>query len=164
MLALSLLLCSIFAFQATVYLLTRNTSLRPISAFLSFLQPLLIPAILLLTLNLYSSESRPTLPTSSQLAFVWNFLRKAPRWWEVVLRTSSPLFVILEGMSTLLCIQALSRYSRRKIDESRSPDVLQLALLAGSALIYVGCAYFLWEVCLVFVKLELLSKWSLISA
>ncbi|KAM0752698.1 ICE2-domain-containing protein [Meredithblackwellia eburnea MCA 4105] len=144
MLALSLLLSVTFAFQATVHLVTRNTRLRPLSRTLTILQPLLIPIILLITLNIYSG-SHPPLPTTSQLSFVWSILRQLPGWWETALRTSSPLFVILEGMSTLLCIQALSRFSMRKIQQSASPDLLQLVFLIASALVYVLSAYFLWE-------------------
>lgn len=63
-----------------------------------------------------------------------------------MLRTSSPLFVILEGMSTLLCIQALSRFSMSRIDNSRTPDLLQFSLLIAAAGVYVSSAYFLYEV------------------
>ncbi|KAI5477154.1 ICE2 family protein [Pseudohyphozyma bogoriensis] len=48
-------------------------------------------------------------------------------------------------MSTLLCIQAVSRFSKDRIENSRSPDVLQLVFLILSAGVYVGSAYFLWE-------------------
>lgn len=141
MLALSLLLSVIFAFQATIHLITRNTRLRPLARFFTLLQPLLIPSILLVTLNLYSDAAGPA-RLGSHLAF----LRQAPHYWEVVLRTSSPLFVILEGMSTLLCIQAFSRFSMDRIEQSRSPDLLQLVFLTSSAIVYVLSAYFLWEV------------------
>lgn len=150
MLALSLLLSVIFAFQATIHLLTRKTSFKILSTILSFLQPFLIPALLLLTLNLYSSNSstKPILSpitSSHYLTSIWNFLSSTPLYWEVILRTSSPLFVILEGMSTLLCIQALSRFSGKRIERSSNPEVLQLLFLILSAAIYVSCAYFLWE-------------------
>lgn len=167
MLALSLSLSLFFAFYATFHLFTRNTRLQHLSTAVSFLQNFFIPALLLLTLNLYSSDRAlsPRLPSSSQLSTIWNFVRQAPGWWEVVLRTSSPMFVILEGVSTLLgpshfgiawlefasltynaVIQAISRFSMSRIEHSRNPDLLQLVFLVAAALVYVVSAYFLWEV------------------
>lgn len=111
------------------------------------MQPFVIPALLLLALNLYSSDTTSTrLVSSSKLASLWSVLKQAPGWWEWLLRTSSPVFTILEGISTLLCIQALSRFSIRRIEKSRAPDSLQLLVLVLAAGVYVVSAYFLWEV------------------
>ncbi|ORY78032.1 ICE2-domain-containing protein [Leucosporidium creatinivorum] len=146
LLALSLLMSLVFFWNATIYLLVRNTRLRPLSTVLSFLLPLVIPALLLLALNLYSSDSTSSrLVNTSRLSTVWSILKAAPGWWEWVLRTSSPIFTILEGISTLLCIQAVSRFSLRRIEQSRAPDVLQLVFLVAAAGVYVVSAYFLWE-------------------
>lgn len=142
MLALSLLLSITFSITATSYLITRNTRLRPLSTFLALFQPLAIPALLLLALNLYSSDR---LLARSELSTFWYILKQAPGWWETILRTSSPVFTILEGLSTLLCIQAISRFSKARIERSRMPDVLSLVFLIGAAGVYVGSAYFLWE-------------------
>ncbi|CEQ42925.1 SPOSA6832_04799 [Sporobolomyces salmonicolor] len=167
MLALSLLLTLSFALSATLHLITRNTRLKPLSTTLSFLQPLLIPAFLLLALNLYSSDSHsptasasasfrhkllhhtphappshPAHPTSSALV---DFARHAPLYWASLLRTLSPIFVILEGLCTLLCIQRVSRFTLGRIEGSRSPDLLRMAVLIVAAGVYVGSAYFLWE-------------------
>lgn len=137
----------VFFWNATIYLLVRNTRLRPLSTVLGFLLPLVIPALLLLALNLYSSDSTSSrLVNTSRLSTVLGILKAAPGWWEWVLRTSSPIFTILEGISTLLCIQAVSRFSLRRIEKSRAPDVLQLVFLVAAAGIYVVSAYFLWEV------------------
>lgn len=56
------------------------------------------------------------------------------------------MFTILEGISTLLCIQAVSRFSLSRIERSRAPDMLQLVFLVLAAGVYVLSAYFLWEV------------------
>ncbi|SGY14801.1 BQ5605_C013g07106 [Microbotryum silenes-dioicae] len=131
--------------NATIYLIVRNTSLRPLSTLLSaIVVPLLIPALLLLSLNLYSSD-RPTLPKNNILEPLWSVLRLAPAWWEKLLGVSSPIFTIMEGIATLLCIQAVSRFSLRRIAASRTPDVLQLFILVLAALVYVIAAYFLWH-------------------
>ncbi|GAA5973174.1 hypothetical protein JCM11641_006306 [Rhodosporidiobolus odoratus] len=166
MLALSLLLTVAFGISATLHLITRNTFLRPLSTTISILQPLIIPVLLLLTLNLYSSspssppslrdklfhphvrastEQTPELPSSQLTASLLSVARSAPAYWEKVLRTSSPVFTILEGLCTLLCIQAVSRFTFARIENSRSPDLLKMVLLPGVAALYVGSAYFLWE-------------------
>ncbi|SCZ87522.1 BZ3500_MvSof-1268-A1-R1_Chr2-2g04988 [Microbotryum saponariae] len=174
LLALSLMLCSLFTWyarqcqigipenppsktsialisllfptrNATIYLIVRNTSFRPLSTLLSaIVVPLLIPALLLLSLNLYSSD-RPTLPKNNILEPLWSILRLTPSWWEKLLGASSPIFTVMEGIATLLCIQAVSRFSLRRIAASRTPDVLQLFILVLAALVYVIAAYFLWH-------------------
>ncbi|GAA5903597.1 hypothetical protein JCM8208_003634 [Rhodotorula glutinis] len=171
MLALSLMLTVSFGISATLHLAVRNTKLRPVSTILSWLSPLLIPALLLLTLNLYSTSTAanvaPTLrdkvlhphlvasasahpstaPSSSSTLYdsLVSFARAAPSAWETVLRKSSPVFTILEGLCTLLCIQAVSRFTVARIDDSRSPDLLKMLVLIVAAGIYVISAYFLWE-------------------
>ncbi|TNY18308.1 ICE2-domain-containing protein [Rhodotorula diobovata] len=168
MLALSLMLTVSFAISATLHLVVRNTKLRPVSTLLAWLSPLLIPALLLLTLNLYSTPSpasasvahslrdkvlhphassppapsAPSLPLSDSLVAV---ARAAPSAWERVLRHSSPVFTILEGLSTLLCIQAVSRFTVARVDAGRSPDLLRMLVLIVAAGVYVISAYFLWE-------------------
>ncbi|BGP57405.1 hypothetical protein JCM8202v2_005046 [Rhodotorula sphaerocarpa] len=163
MLALSLLLTLALAASATLHLCVRNTRLRPVSTLLVAAQPLLIPALLLLTLNLYSSSS-PDTPIKHKLfttpapdetilgddrtgfwPLVVHYARRAPGAWERLLRASSPVFVILEGLCTLLCIQAVSRFTLARVDRSRSPDLLRMATLILASGVCVASAYFLWE-------------------
>lgn len=151
MLALSLLLTLSFACSATLHLCVRtNTRWRPLSTLVAWLQPLVIPALLLLTLNLYSTSStgEATLAVSDEDRHpAWlDHVRAAPSYWERLLRTSSPVFVILEGLCTLLCIQALSRFSLGRIQASRAPDLFRMGSLILAAGVYVASAYFLWEV------------------
>ncbi|KAG0660359.1 hypothetical protein C6P46_004659 [Rhodotorula mucilaginosa] len=150
MLALSLLLTLSFACSATLHLCVRtNTRWRPLSTLVAWLQPLVIPALLLLTLNLYSTSStgEATLAVSDEDRHpAWlDHVRAAPSYWERLLRTSSPVFVILEGLCTLLCIQALSRFSLGRIQASRAPDLFRMGSLILAAGVYVASAYFLWE-------------------
>ncbi|GJN93524.1 hypothetical protein Rhopal_006581-T1 [Rhodotorula paludigena] len=169
MLALSLLLTVSFGVSATLHLIVRNTKLKPLSTLFAWLTPLLIPALLLLTLNLYSTSPAasaslkdrilhathpspsspgtpsPSSPSSPLSATLLSLARSAPSAWERVLRTSSPVFVILEGLCTLLCIQAVSRFTIARIETTRSPDLLKMLVLIAAAGIYVGSAYFLWE-------------------
>lgn len=86
--------------------------------------------------------------------------RQAPPWWHMLLRFSSPVFSLLEGVATLLVIQVVGSFSRWMIARSllrrpptptRSPfswitsflnsltsaEFLQLFFLLASAFIYV---------------------------
>lgn len=174
MLALSLLLTWSFGFSATLHLCVRNTRLKPLSTTLSLLQPFIVPALLLLTLNLYSNDSNPSLPTptphalrdkilhphlhatpsptptpSPQLLsspFLLSLLETAPHYWSTILRTLSPIFVILEGLCTLLCIQRVSRFTLSRIETSRNSDFMRLGVLVLSSVVYVGNFWFLFEV------------------
>ena len=164
MLALSLLLTLSFAFSATLHLLVRNTRLKPLSTTLSLLQPFLIPALLLLTLNLYSTDSvttsshslkskllhsspSPTTPHfASNSPLLESTLEQAPQIWASILRTLSPIFVILEGLCTLLCIQRVSRFTLTRIENSKSPDFMKLFILVLASAVYVGNFWFLFEV------------------
>lgn len=145
MLALSLLLTLSFASSATLHLCVRsNTRWRPVSTLVAWLQPLVIPALLLLTLNLYSTTGEAQ--HHHHPAWLTYALAAAPAYWERLLRTSSPVFVILEGLCTLLCIQALSRFSLGRIQASKTPDLFRMGSLILAAGVYVASAYFLWEV------------------
>lgn len=92
-----------------------------------------------------AAQQLPTTPSSNFYASLVSLARAAPSYWERFLRTSSPVFVILEGLCTLLCIQAVSRFTIARIEGSRSPDLLKMLVLVISAVLYVGSAYFLWE-------------------
>jgi len=178
MLALSLLLTWSFGFSATLHLMVRNTRLKPLSTTLSLLQPLFVPALLLLTLNLYSNDTAPALSATSTTAhsirdkilhphlhastspsptpsphflsstspLLLSFLQQAPTHWSNILRTLSPIFVILEGLCTLLCIQRVSRFTLGRIENSRNSDFLRLGVLVLSSVVYVGNFWFLFEV------------------
>ncbi|GAA5873608.1 hypothetical protein JCM3774_004989 [Rhodotorula dairenensis] len=148
MLALSLLLTVALATSATLHLCVRNTHLRPLSTAVAASQPLVIPALLLLTLNLYSPPPPTALVNHHRQPSPWRLLeslRAAPARWERLLRTSSPVFVILEGLCTLLCIQAISRFSLARTLNSPTPDLSRMGVLILAAGVYVASAYFLWE-------------------
>lgn len=93
--------------------------------------------------------------------------RHAPPWWHMLLRFSSPVFSLLEGIATLLVIQVVGSFSRWMIARSllrrpptptRSPfswvtsflnsltsaEFLQLFFLLASAFIYVVSALALY--------------------
>lgn len=156
MLALSLLLTVSFGASATLHLAVRNTRWKPVStAWSVVVQPLVvIPASLLLTLNLYSNDHHPKQhPLALDMISSWSPLlvsvaSTAPRQWANVLATLSPVFVLLEGLCTLLCIQSVSRFASSKIESSRtySGDLMRLGTLVLSSVVYVANFWFLFEV------------------
>lgn len=104
----------------------------------------------------------------NQLVLITFFLaRNVPPWWHTLLRLSSPVFSLLEGIATLLVIQVVGSFSRWLIANSlnrrppahrssyfswvstllsslTSAEFLQLFFLLVAALIYVCSALALY--------------------
>ncbi|GAA98403.1 uncharacterized protein L969DRAFT_61585 [Mixia osmundae IAM 14324] len=138
-LALSVSLAAFYGAQATFQLFVRNTRWAWTSRTLSLTQLIALPAILLLCLNLYSANTASV----ETLAWGYRLLARVPTWWERTLRWSSGLFVVLEGISTLLVIQSFGQLSRYFVDERG--EGWQFVFLITSATTYVLSAYFLWS-------------------
>ena len=136
MLTLSVLVVLFYWAYSTIHLLTRNTSLRSLFSFLACFQPLVIAALLLFTLSLHSPHS--TLLQSRQT------LQQLAQIWRTTLLKSSPLFYIAEAIASLICVQAISRYSSHSIAASSNPDLLQLLWLTFASGVYVFSSYFLY--------------------
>lgn len=58
-------------------------------------------------------------------------LTYVPHVWETILKTLTPVFVLLEGVSTLLVIQALGQVSKYLIEER--DESYQFVFLLSSA-------------------------------
>ncbi|KAH9809704.1 ICE2-domain-containing protein [Melampsora americana] len=142
-LALSACLAFYHSAHATVYLVTRNTRFAFTYKLFGISQNLFIPIFLLACFNLYSLDT--PLLSESQTWFGWlaSLLKRVPGWWQLILTWSTPIFVLLEGISTLLCIQSVGQISRF-IVESRNESYSFLFLILSAA-IYVGSAYFLFN-------------------
>ncbi|KAI0032734.1 hypothetical protein K488DRAFT_78302 [Vararia minispora EC-137] len=65
---------------------------------------------------------------------VSTFVLTLTSWWGTILKWSGPLFIVLEGMSTLLVVQKVGRIGRDLVDEG---EVYQFGLLIASAVAYV---------------------------
>jgi hypothetical protein len=101
------------------------------------------------------------------VAITYYLARNVPPWWHMLLRLSSPVFSLLEGIATLLVIQVVGSFSRWLIARSlnrrpptprssyfswipallsslSSAEFLQLFFLLGAALIYVCSALALY--------------------
>ncbi|KAG9126965.1 hypothetical protein FRC07_001183 [Ceratobasidium sp. 392] len=84
------------------------------------------PVVLLTTFNLFSTPHKSLLAASA--------------WWGKCLRWSSPLFVGMEGMASLLVIQFTGRKAKDFAEEGES---MQFGLLVGAAAAYVASAWWL---------------------
>lgn len=122
-LALSAALAAYYFVQSTINLLLHNTRLQILTSIFSPFQILAIPGILLLFLNLYHSPS-----TAAQFGSILNYV---PGLWETILQALTPVFEVLEGLSTLLVVQALGQVSRYLIEERN--ESFQFVFLVGAA-------------------------------
>ena len=95
---------------------------------LSILQVPMHPFLLLLCFNIFSQSG----PTGAGALVV------AARWWGLFLRWSSPCFVVMEGLSSLLIAQKLGRTGRELAGEG---EAYQFGLLVASAVAYVAAAW-----------------------
>ncbi|QRV76614.1 hypothetical protein RhiJN_04629 [Ceratobasidium sp. AG-Ba] len=93
---------------------------------LSFMQLPMHPIVLLTTFNLFSTPHKGLLTASS--------------WWGKFLRWSSPLFIGLEGLASLIVIQFTGRKAKDFAEEGES---VQFGLLVGAAVAYVASAWWL---------------------
>jgi hypothetical protein len=88
---------------------------------LSVLQVPVHPFLLLVCFNAFSSSVGP-------------WLRFAADYWGAALTFSGPLFISMEGLSSLLVVQKLGQGGKRLVGEG---EVYQFALLIASAVAYV---------------------------
>jgi hypothetical protein len=101
---------------------------------LSVLQVPMHPFLLLVCFNAFSSSVNPWLIT-------------AANWWGTSLTFSGPLFITMEGLSSLLLVQKLGQEGKRLVAEGEG---YQFALLIGSAVTYVASAWWIVAVCFPF--------------
>jgi hypothetical protein len=120
---LSAALATYYFLQSTLNLLLQGTRLQIITHVFSPFQVIAIPGILLLFLNLYHSPS--------SAAQVGTFLAHVPGIWETILKGLTPVFELLEGLSTLLVVQALGQVSRYLIEERN--ESFQFVFLVAAA-------------------------------
>jgi hypothetical protein len=83
------------------------------------------PFLILLVFNTFSSSINP-----------WILI--AANVWGTTLQYAAPLFVILEGTSSLLVAQSLGQRGKRLLDEGES---FQFPLLISSSIAYVISAW-----------------------
>lgn len=85
------------------------------------------PFLLLVCFNAFSQTANPLLLTAAS-------------WWGVILRWSTPGFIVLEGISSLLVAQQLGQIGKALVGEG---ETYQFGLLIGAAAAYVTSAWWL---------------------
>ncbi|KIY63520.1 hypothetical protein CYLTODRAFT_403115 [Cylindrobasidium torrendii FP15055 ss-10] len=94
---------------------------------LSFLQVPMHPFLLLVCFNAFSSTAQPWLLSATSV-------------WGTILTYLGPLFIAMEGLSSLIVSQRLGQYAKDIVEEG---EVYQFLLLIVSAIAYVGSAYWI---------------------
>ncbi|KAH9944317.1 uncharacterized protein BXZ73DRAFT_87235 [Epithele typhae] len=94
---------------------------------LSILQVPMHPFLLLVCFNAFSESVHPWITTTAS-------------WWGTILQWSSPGFIVMEGVSSLLVAQRLGQVGKELVDEG---EVYQFGLLVGAAAAYVASAWWI---------------------
>jgi len=121
---------------STLRLLLKNTPFAPLVSILSFLSPMISSSLVLATIYYYlypPTDSTSTLPLAHILVNV------LPYVYATILRWVSPLFTLLEGISTLLVVQVAGRVGKGWADEEEREEGVEWRSLAGlvlAALVY----------------------------
>ncbi|KAH9044718.1 hypothetical protein EDB85DRAFT_1910858 [Lactarius pseudohatsudake] len=97
------------------------------SSTLPALQLPIQPFLLLVCFNIFSQSVNPLLLSLAS-------------WWGTILTLSSPLFIILEGLSSLLVAQKLGQVGRELVGKG---EAYQFVLLIASAVAYVVSAWWI---------------------
>ncbi|KAL0253926.1 hypothetical protein I308_101304 [Cryptococcus tetragattii IND107] len=132
-LLLSLLFTLHHLLYSTLRLCLKNTPLAPLVSIVAVLSPAISAALALLTLYFYLA---PPPPGASLAHCLVNIL---PFAYAQILRWVSPLFTLLEGISTLLVIQVAGRVGKGWADEEDKDDGLEwrsVVALVAAALVY----------------------------
>jgi len=125
-LLLSLLLCIHAFIHGTLALLWRSEAL-------SVLQVPIHPFLLLVCFNVYSSSVNP-------------YLTLAADSWGMALSFFGPLFIVMEGLSSLLVVQKLGQEGKKLVYKGEN---YQFVLLVAAAVAYVASAWWIVVVSLI---------------
>ncbi|KAF8736543.1 hypothetical protein AX14_014377 [Amanita brunnescens Koide BX004] len=119
-LLLSLLLCIHSLIHGTLLLIWGSNVL-------AVLQVPMHPFLLLLCFNIFSSSLNPWIVTATE-------------WWGTILTMMGPLFIAMEGLSSLLVAQKLGQEGK-KLEETG--EVTQFGLLIAASATYVASAWWI---------------------
>nr|POF10131.1 uncharacterized protein c23c11.01 [Quercus suber] len=166
-LAFSLTLASYYFCLSCLRLATpeRSTWRKASLGFLSSLQILVIPTLLIWSLNKFSIESPNDSSWVSRAFYsATRPLQKSPSmrdWvlgregllqnvtigsWDKFLTYSTPVFQLVEGFCSLLVIQACGQVTRYLVNSGDGGDVWMIGLLIFSGSTITSSVYFLWRV------------------
>lgn len=85
------------------------------------------PFLLLLCFNLFSSSVNPYLTTAAD-------------WWGTALTFSGPLFIVMEGLSSLLVVQKVGQEGKKLVYRG---EAYQFIFLVTAAFAYVASAWWI---------------------
>ncbi|OKL60538.1 hypothetical protein UA08_04310 [Talaromyces atroroseus] len=170
-LAYSLSLASFYFLFSVLKLATPDASRfrRLLVILVSSTQWLIVPALLIWSLNLFSVDSKSRNDRTSRWLDTYSLKGSgagqnqvawddASTWtfglmesltigsWDKLLRWSSPFFQLVEGFCSLLVIQAAGQITRWLVNRSGGGDTWLITLLVLSASIISSSVYFLWRV------------------
>ncbi|KAI9789673.1 MAG: hypothetical protein M1816_005848 [Peltula sp. TS41687] len=169
-LAFSLSLSAFYTFRSILRLTTpAHSRIRwSLMHLLGLLQPLLIPALLIWSLNRFSIDSTTTTNKGGGGGWVKRtFDRKrvgfesVQDWlfgheglmesatvgsWDKLLQWSTPVFQLVEGFCSLLVIQAAGQISRWFVNRGGRSEGWMMGLLVMSGSIISSSVYFLWRI------------------
>ncbi|KAF1817770.1 ICE2-domain-containing protein [Dissoconium aciculare CBS 342.82] len=167
-LAFSLSLATYYFFVSCLRLSVpaHSTWRGAIVRFLSSLQTIVIPALLIWSLNKFSEESIDEGNNWVTRAFfnATKPLHRSPslrEWlfgkeglvenvilgsWDNLLRYSTPVFQLTEGFCSLLLVQAAGQVTRYLVNTSDAGDSWMIGLLIVSGSIISSSVYFLWRI------------------
>ncbi|WVQ82584.1 hypothetical protein IAT38_004714 [Cryptococcus sp. DSM 104549] len=138
-LLLSLLFTLHHFLYSTLRLFLKNTPLAPLISILSFLSPFISSLLVLLTVYFYLSPPSPPFPTAVLPSLSHWLVNVLPFAYAQILRWVSPLFTLLEGISTLLVVQVAGRVGKGWADEEDKDEGVEWRSLVGlvaAALVY----------------------------
>lgn len=101
---------------------------------LSLLQVPMHPFLLLVCFNAFSTTAHPWLITAVSV-------------WGTILTYLGPLFIAMEGLSSLIVVQKLGQQAKSLVEEG---EVYQFLLLIASAIAYVVTAWWIVVVRIIF--------------
>ncbi|BFZ61796.1 hypothetical protein YB2330_002872 [Saitoella coloradoensis] len=133
-LAFTLALSNFYLVLSTLRLVTKRTPLSIIPTLLAGCQHVIIPSLLIYYLNEYYADG--------VVAAWWQSIFLRP--WGMLLMHSTPLFTLMEGLASLLLIQAFGRVSRWLVN-NRS-DTWLIIMLVGCGGVISGALYSLYRI------------------
>ncbi|KAF9568438.1 hypothetical protein CPC08DRAFT_732558 [Agrocybe pediades] len=119
-LLLSLMLTIHSLIHGTMSLFWRSRSL-------AVLQVPVHPFLLLVCFNVFSSSPKPWLTTAAE-------------WWGTLLTLSGPMFIAMEGLSSLLVVQKLGQEGKKLVVKG---EAYQFGLLIATSIAYVASAWWI---------------------
>ncbi|KAK2461951.1 hypothetical protein APHAL10511_006414 [Amanita phalloides] len=119
-LLLSLLLCTHSLIHGTLLMIWDSNAL-------SVLQVPMHPFLLLLCFNIFSSSINPWIVTATES-------------WSTILTLMGPLFIAMEGLSSLLVAQKMGQEGKKLVEKG---ELFQFGLLIATSATYVASAWWM---------------------